>query len=526
MTTASPSWWARFVARIENISAPETEPRPWVRALAGVPLPALALLLQPLVSGPEHRLPWILFYPAIFFSGWLGGLATGLTATLLSVTLVGWFILPAQGPIGGFWLVQMLLVLLIGTLGSMLFERYRRTIRQLRAVNRSLDLEAARLVAAERLLHDARGRLQLAADSAGIATWSIDVPTGRTTWDDRMMDLFEVPQDRRSSGIDHEFFRSRIHPDDRGRIDEDIAQAGARGSGGQSYRICLPGGRIRTVQDTWLLSRDDVGRALAMTGTCRDITAEVEVAADLRRAKEAAERSERAKSEFLSAAAHELRTPMTSVHGFAELLASREFDRETTRSIALTIHRQSSLLVQMVNELLDLARIESGRGLDFAMKRQPLLPIVRDTVETVIFPDDPRRPELQPGTGDSAWVVVDEAKLRQAVTNVASNAFKYSAGKGAVRITLPVRMYGARDEVGIRVEDQGRGMTPEQLSRAFERFYRAEPAGTVPGTGLGLALTKEIIEAMHGHVEMASEPGRGTHVTLWLRRVPASDERA
>jgi signal transduction histidine kinase len=202
------------------------------------------------------------------------------------------------------------------------------------------------------------------------------------------------------------------------------------------------------------------------------------------------------------------------------LLASREFDRATTQSIALTIHRQSSLLVQMVNELLDLARIESGRGLDFAMKRQPLLPIVRDTVETVMMPNDPRRVELQPGAGERAWVVVDAAKLRQAVTNVVSNAFKYSAGKGAIRITLPTRTHEARDEVGIRVEDEGRGMTPEQLSRAFERFYRAEPAGPIPGTGLGLALTRDIVEAMHGRVEIASEPGRGTQVTLWLPRAP------
>jgi signal transduction histidine kinase len=152
------------------------------------------------------------------------------------------------------------------------------------------------------------------------------------------------------------------------------------------------------------------------------------------------------------------------------------------------------------------------------MKRQPLLPIVRDTVGSVIFPEDPRRPELAPGTGEKAWVVVDEAKLRQAVTNVVSNAFKYSAGKGAVRITLPERTCEARDEVGIRVEDEGVGMSQEQLSHAFERFYRAEPAGPVPGTGLGLALTKEIIEAMHGRVEIESEPGRGTQVTLWLPR--------
>jgi len=334
------------------------------------------------VSSPEHRLPWILFYPAIFFSGWAGGFVSGLTATLTSMLLVGMFVLPQRGPVDHYWLLQMLLVLLIGSLMSLVFERYRSTVRA---------------------LGDAHQRSVAESD-------------------------------------------------------------------------------------------------------------------ELRRAKEAAERSEQAKSEFLSAAAHELRTPMASVHGFAELLASREFDRATSQSIARTIYRQSSLLVQLVNELLDLARIESGRGLDFAMKRQALWPIVREVAESLILPDDPRRVELLPGGGEPAWVVVDEAKLRQAVTNVLSNAFKYSAGKGAIRLSLPTRMDDGAAEVGIRVEDEGIGMSPEQLSRAFERFYRAAPAGPVPGTGLGLALTKEIMEAMRGRVEIVSEPGFGTQVTLWLPR--------
>jgi signal transduction histidine kinase len=102
------------------------------------------------------------------------------------------------------------------------------------------------------------------------------------------------------------------------------------------------------------------------------------------------------------------------------------------------------------------------------------------------------------------------------LTNVLSNAFKYSVGKGSIRVTLATRMDHGRSEVGIGVEDEGIGMSPEQLSRVFERFYRAEPAGPVPGTGIGLALTKEILEAMRGRVEITSEPGRGTQVTLWL----------
>ena len=233
-----------------------------------------------------------------------------------------------------------------------------------------------------------------------------------------------------------------------------------------------------------------------------DITQQVEV--------------DRMKSEFLSTAAHELRTPMSSVHGFAELLVSRDFDADTARTIARTIHRQSSLLVQMVNELLDLARMEAGQGRDFTFEVQALAPIVRETADALLMPGDPRRAEFAPADGDSLRVNVDADKLRLAVTNVLSNAFKYSRGRGRVLVSLPTRERHGRVEVGIRVRDSGVGMTPEQLRHVFERFYRADPAGAVSGTGLGMTLVKEIIEAMQGSVEIESVAGSGTTVTLWL----------
>ena len=249
-------------------------------------------------------------------------------------------------------------------------------------------------------------------------------------------------------------------------------------------------------------------RAANMWRACylRDITREAEV--------------DRMKSEFLSTAAHELRTPMSSVHGFAELLVSRDFDAETARTIARTIHRQSSVLVQMVNDLLDLARIEAGLGRDVVLTPQLLAPIVRETVDGLLVPGDPRKVELVSGAGDHAIVEVDATLLRQAITNVLSNAYKYSRGKGAIRLTLPTRAEGVRPQVGVRVVDEGIGMTPEQLGRLFERFYRVDPSGSIPGTGLGLTLVKEITEAMHGSVDVVSEVGRGTAVTLWF---PASE---
>jgi signal transduction histidine kinase len=207
---------------------------------------------------------------------------------------------------------------------------------------------------------------------------------------------------------------------------------------------------------------------------------------------------------------------MSSVHGFAELLISRDFDADTSRTIARTIHRQSSLLVQMVNELLDLARIESGQGPDFVLTTGRLQPIVREVLDSTLMPGDDRRAEFVPSDAEEVLVRVDGNKLRQALTNVLANAYKYSGGKGRIRVWLPQRRRRGVNEVGVRVSDDGIGMTPEQVSRIFERFYRANPDGGIPGTGLGMTLVKGLVEAMDGQIEVASELNRGTTVTIWL----------
>ncbi|MFO1318424.1 MAG: PAS domain S-box protein [Burkholderiales bacterium] len=232
----------------------------------------------------------------------------------------------------------------------------------------------------------------------------------------------------------------------------------------------------------------------------RDVTRETEV--------------DRMKSEFLSTAAHELRTPMASVFGFSELLLKRDYDDKTRKDLLSTIHRQAGALIHLLNELLDLARIEARAGKDFKIKVQPLKPIVENTVAALLVPNDPRTvvvdlPETLP------HCAVDAEKLQQALTNLLSNAYKYSPNGGEIR--LDVITVGHADQVGIRVTDHGIGMTPEQLARCFERFYRADASQNIPGTGLGLALVKEIIEIFGGSVQVESAAGRGTTATVWLK---------
>lgn len=235
----------------------------------------------------------------------------------------------------------------------------------------------------------------------------------------------------------------------------------------------------------------------------RDVTHETEV--------------DRMKSEFLSTAAHELRTPMSSIYGFSELLLAQRLSEQKKLDCISAIHRQSKLMISIVNELLDLARIDARRGKDFDFARLDLRGLLNEIIVNFKAPNERPGP-IPPGNTASHWVMADVTKLTQAVTNVLSNAYKYSPDGGDVLIELVERpaSAGAGSRSGVRITDQGIGLTPEQLVRVSERFYRADKSGKIPGTGLGMSIVKEIIELHGGEMTIESELGAGTTVTLWL----------
>ncbi len=241
----------------------------------------------------------------------------------------------------------------------------------------------------------------------------------------------------------------------------------------------------------------------------RDVTHETEV--------------DRMKSEFLSTAAHELRTPMASIFGFSELLLSgRLADARKEESLS-AIHRQSKLMISIVNELLDLARIDARRGKDFNLRQLALSDLLGEAVANFKAPEGRAAPLLIE-VAARRWVRADRGKLLQALGNVLSNAYKYSPDGGDVVVSVVTADEAAHPAlVGIRVEDHGIGMHAEDLARVSERFFRADKSGQIPGTGLGMSIVKEIVELHGGRLELHSELGRGTTVTLWL---PASEGQA
>jgi len=229
---------------------------------------------------------------------------------------------------------------------------------------------------------------------------------------------------------------------------------------------------------------------------------------------------DRMKSEFLSTAAHELRTPMASIYGFSELLMSEAFDAATQRDLIDTINRNADLMASIINELLDLARIEARRGKDFAFEAVPAQALVQRIVANFKPPSGRGAPLLEL-PARPLRLRADAKKMEQALANVLSNAYKYSPEGGTVRIVLAESgRDGGAGEIGLRVCDQGIGMKPEQLARVCERFYRADSSGKIPGTGLGMSIVSEILNLHGGRVEITSVHGAGSEVTLWVPAVP------
>jgi len=234
----------------------------------------------------------------------------------------------------------------------------------------------------------------------------------------------------------------------------------------------------------------------------RDITHETEV--------------ESMKSDFLATAAHELRTPMASIFGFSEILLAQDHDEESRKEFLGIIHKQSKLMVDILNELLDLARIEARRGKDFLFAQICLQDLLVDLVKAFQCPPGRPAPLLE-APDRLIYLMADAGKLRQAILNVLSNAYKYSPEGGAVAIVVGItEQPGQAPLVSILIRDQGLGMTAAQVAQVGTRFYRADASGKVPGTGLGMAITKEILEHHKGHIAIQSAPGEGTEITLFI----------
>jgi PAS domain S-box-containing protein len=248
-------------------------------------------------------------------------------------------------------------------------------------------------------------------------------------------------------------------------------------------------------------------------GTISDVTEDVALAVERRRAQELAEAANAAKSEFLSSMSHELRTPLNSILGFAQLL---QIDKKTPLSDRQKdkldhVLKGGEHLLRLIDDILDLSRIEAGRVM---VSPEPVgVAEVLNEVMTTLDPMAARasiRLELELASGPLE-VIADRTRFAQILINFGSNAIKY----GKVGGSTTLRASRRDDTVRVSVTDDGIGIPLDKQDRIFQPFHRAgQEAGPIQGTGIGLAITKRLAELMHGNVGFESKPGSGSE--FWV----------
>ncbi len=282
------------------------------------------------------------------------------------------------------------------------------------------------------------------------------------------------------------------------------------------------GRRLPLELRTGSLSRDGMVSFVVLVG--RDVTAEQALAA-AHAEKEAAQASNAAKTRFLSQMSHELRTPLNAVLGFTQLMRADvdggRADATTLRARLAFVEQAGWHLLTMIDDVLDLSRIEAGR-VEMHLEPVPLAAMVRDALDLVRGAAERRRIRLAQVGDEALCAVADPVRLKQVLANLLSNAVKYNREGGHVDVALRT----AGDEVSIVVQDSGRGLRPEQIAHLFEPFNRLDAPSNVEGSGIGLVIARHLAELMHGRIEVHSTPGEGSTFTLHLPAAPGDSASA
>ncbi|MBI2264177.1 MAG: response regulator [Armatimonadetes bacterium] len=245
---------------------------------------------------------------------------------------------------------------------------------------------------------------------------------------------------------------------------------------------------------------------------------------ELRAARDAAERANRAKSDFLTRMSHELRTPLNAIIGYSEMLIEEmeELGQPDLISDQKKIHAAGKHLLSLINDILDLSKIEAGK-MELYLETFDLATMIRDVVSTITPLVEKNSNKLDLRLSDDIGAMrSDVTKVRQILLNLLSNACKFTSN-GKLTLAASRSLDLGVDRITFTVSDTGIGMTPEQLEKLFQAFTQADASTTrkYGGTGLGLTITRHFCRMMGGEVTVASEPGKGTQFTVSLPALAA-----
>ncbi len=357
-------------------------------------------------------------------------------------------------------------------------------------------------------------RLRRSQIFANIGTWDWDIKTGELYWSERMAPLFGYGSEAVETSYDN--FIAVIHPDDRQKVTAAITACVEEGADYDiEHRVVWPDGTVRWLHESGDVIRDTENRALRMLGAVRDVSSRKEADEALRTAKNEAENANKAKSEFLSSMSHELRTPMNAILGFSQMMQYNPSEAltDTQNDCVNQIIKGGAHLLELINEVLDLAKIEAGKA-DLSMEDIEAAKVVDECVSMVVAMAELNEITINgPGPGlDNYMVRADSVRLKQVLLNLLSNAVKYNRQGGHVTVSYSVMPGGL---LRISVRDTGAGIPAEKQDQLSQPFSRLGAETTeIEGTGIGLTVTRQLMKLMGGRVGFDSLEGRGS--TFWV----------
>jgi PAS domain S-box-containing protein len=385
-----------------------------------------------------------------------------------------------------------------------------RLLQMVRSVGEQVGRVLERRRAAEQVRRSEE-RLRFILEAAHVGTWDWNMLTGEVQWSENLERIHGLPPG--TFGKTFERVLEDVHPEDRPRVEAAIARAVERREPYDvEYRLPRSDGSEVWVQGKGQVFCDPAGRPVRMAGVCMDVTDRKQAAEELRRAKEAAEAANRAKSEFLANISHELRTPMNAIIGMADLALCEQLS-PLVRDYLGTAKESADVLLRLLNDLLDYSKIEAGK---FVLDAAPLelRASIREALKTLSARAKEKgltlSCEVAPEVPDA--LVGDAVRLQQVLYNLVGNAIKFTA-QGQVQVRVVAQAISAEGAcLRFSVSDTGIGIAAEAQARIFAPFVQADASMTrqFGGTGLGLTISAQLIALMGGRIWLESSPGRGS----------------
>lgn len=400
------------------------------------------------------------------------------------------------------------------------FRELARTDRALtRFIGVAQDITARKV--SESQLREQQEVLEEAQRLGKTGHWTWDVRGNRMAWSDELFRM--VGTEPGSVEMNSDALARFLVEDDLPRVNEAFGSLKpGRNRVTFEHRMRRSDGELRTVACRWIADCDEGGKPIKIVGTLQDITDRKRQEEVLREAMLKAEEANRAKTNFLAAMSHELRTPLNAILGFAQMLSLRtqgELSPAQSNYVA-NIRQGGEHLLHLINDVLDLARIDTGK-LVLNLDRVDAGKLIQDVIEDFRPMAGTRGIALRFETHVDGPVhaLADRIRLMQVLVNLASNAIKYNRTGGAVTFRLEA---SRRGWIRVSVEDTGRGIPTERHPEVFESFNRlgAEATGE-EGTGIGLSLSKRLIEQMGGVIGFHSAAEQGS--MFWIELPVATD---